>query len=97
MYRDIKPANILINENTYKLADFGFCQKLDENGKANGFCGTPDYIAPEIAINRDEYDDKCYIWSLVVLYQMYYNSYPIRYGESLDEYIENLKHLIYLF
>ena len=50
VHRDIKPENILIQDDTYKLADFGLCQKLNENGKATGFAGTLNYIAPR---NRD--------------------------------------------
>ena len=48
VYRDLKPENLLIdNEGHIKLADFGFA-KILENNKTYTLCGTPEYLAPEI-------------------------------------------------
>ena len=53
IYRDLKPENILITKSGYlKLTDFGFAKFLD-GGKTYTLCGTPEYLAPEIIMNRD--------------------------------------------
>lgn len=46
LYRDLKPENILMGEDGYiKLSDFGLAKNAVES---NTFCGTPEYISPEI-------------------------------------------------
>ena len=46
-YRDLKPENILVDRDGYvKVVDLGFAKAL--NGRSCTFCGTPDYMAPEI-------------------------------------------------
>jgi serine/threonine protein kinase len=45
-HRDIKPENILLSNKSSKLADFGCSNLIDEERVT--FCGTPDYIAPEM-------------------------------------------------
>jgi serine/threonine protein kinase len=51
IYRDLKPENILIDKTGYlKLTDFGFAKVCE--GRTYTLCGTPEYLAPEILLNK---------------------------------------------
>ena len=53
VHRDLKPENILMDEDGYIcLTDFGLAKVLEGNQQAYSFCGTPDYLAPEILVER---------------------------------------------
>ena len=53
IYRDLKPENILMDQNGYVcLTDFGLAKVIEGNQQAFSFCGTPDYLAPEILVER---------------------------------------------
>ena len=52
-HRDLKPENILLDLSGYiKMADFGFIKALEKHERTMTFCGTPEYIAPEIFMNK---------------------------------------------
>lgn len=53
VHRDLKPENVLLTEDGYiKLADFGLAKFLKEDGSTYSFCGTAEYLAPEIIDNK---------------------------------------------
>jgi cGMP-dependent protein kinase len=67
VYRDLKPENILIDSKGYcKLVDFGFAKKVGSGKITWTFCGTPEYVAPEIILNKG-HDIAADYWSLGIL------------------------------
>lgn len=53
IYRDLKPENVLIGNNGYPtLIDFGFAKKLESNELTFTLCGTPQYIPPEMVLQK---------------------------------------------
>ncbi|KRX65343.1 Protein kinase C-like 1, partial [Trichinella sp. T9] len=92
IYRDLKLDNVLLDvEGHIHLTDFGMCktEMNRENGLASTFCGTPDYIAPEI-IKGKLYSEAVDYWSFgVLLYEMLVGQSPF-HGEREDELFESI-------
>ena len=83
IHRDIKPENILLNFDDIKLCDFGWCCESNSNNRTS-FCGTFEYMAPEI-INEIPYGKPVDIWALgILLYEFYYGKSPFSSEEQKD-------------
>ena len=96
VHRDIKPENLLLDEDgTVKLCDFGWCVELSM-GNRQTFCGTYEYMAPEI-IREKPYNQSIDIWSLgILLYELLHGYSPFRAQNSKEdeEYSEIFKNII---
>ena len=70
IHRDLKPENLLLAErdklDSIRIADFGLANQLDISNTLKSYCGTPGYIAPEIAMNKP-YGAAVDMWSLGVI------------------------------
>uniref|UniRef100_A0AAX7V1F7 Protein kinase C n=1 Tax=Astatotilapia calliptera TaxID=8154 RepID=A0AAX7V1F7_ASTCA len=91
IYRDLKLDNVLLDKDGHcKLADFGMCKEGIFEGVATGtFCGTPDYIAPEI-LQEMLYGPSVDWWALgVLLYEMLSGHAPFE-AENEDDLFESI-------
>lgn len=51
VFRDLKPENILLDiDGHVKIADFGLAKYIPDNFKSYSFCGSPEYMSPEMLI-----------------------------------------------
>jgi serine/threonine protein kinase len=90
LYRDLKPENLLLHRSGYlRLADFGFAKQLppDGDGITWTFCGTPEYLAPEIIASTSGYGKGADWWALgVLIYEMLAGQPPFYHDNHLKLY-----------
>uniref|UniRef100_A0A4W5RLV1 non-specific serine/threonine protein kinase n=1 Tax=Hucho hucho TaxID=62062 RepID=A0A4W5RLV1_9TELE len=80
IYRDLKPENILLDEQGHiKLTDFGLSKEsIDHENKAYSFCGTVEYMAPEV-VNRRGHTLSADWWSYgVLMFEMLTGTLPFQ-------------------
>uniref|UniRef100_A0A8C4H944 Serum/glucocorticoid regulated kinase 2 n=1 Tax=Dicentrarchus labrax TaxID=13489 RepID=A0A8C4H944_DICLA len=93
VYRDLKPENILLDSQGHVvLTDFGLCKEgVEPEGTTSTFCGTPEYLAPEV-LRKEPYDRTVDWWCLgAVLYEMIY-SLPPFYSRDVGEMYDGILH-----
>ncbi|XP_019112176.1 serine/threonine-protein kinase Sgk2 isoform X1 [Larimichthys crocea] len=93
VYRDLKPENILLDSQGHVvLTDFGLCKEgVEPEGTTSTFCGTPEYLAPEV-LRKEAYDRTVDWWCLgAVLYEMIY-SLPPYYSRDVGEMYDGILH-----
>jgi len=90
VYRDLKPENLMLDINGYlRLVDLGFAKKVPIGNKTWTFCGTPEYIPPEVIANTGHTLSADY-WSLgILVYELLTRKTPFRAKDDLTIY-ENI-------
>ena len=93
IYRDLKPENILLDAQGHVvLTDFGLCKEnVKPNETTTTFCGTPEYLAPEV-LRKQEYGQAVDWWCLgIVLFELMYGLPPF-YSRDIHEMYDNILH-----
>lgn len=92
-YRDLKPENILVRSNGHLcLTDFGLSKILSDHfGRTHTFCGTPEYLAPEVILQKGHGKPVDW-WSYGILIYEMLVGIPAFYSENVQEMYENILH-----
>jgi len=90
IHRDIKPENILLDRTMHaKLADFGWSNVMENVSYRATFCGTPDYLAPEMILGEG-HNESLDMWEMgVLLYEMVVGRSPFG-GSSQNDTCKNI-------
>jgi serine/threonine protein kinase len=92
IHRDIKPENLLLNDGgRILLADFGW-SNFSDGGVRKTFCGTPEYIAPEMLLKKG-HDTRVDIWSIGVLMFELLSGYSPFVAKSNQDLYQNIRRL----
>jgi serine/threonine protein kinase len=93
IHRDIKPENLLLNEGgRVLLADYGWSNFNMEGDVRKTFCGTPEYIAPEMLMKKG-HDTRVDIWSIGILMFELLAGYSPFVAKTNQELYQNIKRL----
>lgn len=94
IYRDLKPENVLIGRDGYiKITDFGLSkQNIMDNTSAKSFCGTPEYLAPEI-VEQKGHGKAVDWWSLGAIVFEMLTGMPPFYSKEREKLFNNIKNV----
>ena len=91
IYRDIKPENILLDKDyNVKLCDYGWASYLSKGQFCSAYCGTPEYVSPEV-IKKYPYNEKVDIWGIGVLIFELVFGYPPFTSNFNEDRFNNIK------
>ncbi|KAI9137557.1 v-akt murine thymoma viral oncogene-like 3 transcript variant 1 [Paraphysoderma sedebokerense] len=94
VYRDLKLENLLLDDDGHiKITDFGLCKEgIGQDDTTSTFCGTPEYLAPEI-LEEEEYGKSVDWWALgIVMYEMLVGKPPFGSPESVEKLFQAIIH-----
>jgi len=96
IHRDLKPENILMCSTGYsKLTDFGFAKIIEPGTRTYTLCGTPEYIAPEVLLNKGHGKPVDW-WTLgILIYEMIVGQPPFCDEDPMGIYQKILAGKIY--
>ncbi|XP_067350244.1 RAC-beta serine/threonine-protein kinase-like isoform X2 [Channa argus] len=89
VYRDLKLENLMLDKDGHiKITDFGLCKEgITPDATMKTFCGTPEYLAPEVLEDND-YGRAVDWWGLgVVMYEMMCGRLPF-YNQDHERLFE---------
>ena len=85
VYRDLKPENIMIaNDGYLKLIDYGFAKVVTK--RTYTICGTPEYIAPEILLNKGHSKPVDWWTFGILIYEMHAGYAPFTDDDPMNIY-----------
>jgi len=96
IHRDLKPENILLCADGYsKLTDFGFAKIIEPGMRTYTLCGTPEYIAPEVLLNKGHAKPVDW-WTLgILIYEMIVGQPPFCDEDPMGIYQKILAGKVY--
>merc|ERR1719453_3068073 len=85
VYRDLKPENLMFDADGYlKVVDFGFAKRVED--RTWTVCGTPEYMAPEIILNKG-HGVAVDWWTVgILLYELFVGYPPYEGKDAMDLY-----------